>query len=144
MLSRPNKNKTVIKGFALLALALVAVALAFGGAQNASAGRLGDTSYGHSRNAPLVAPTPGDLMIYRVGDGGTGLSANAAAVFIDEYTTLGTFVQSFPMPTTAAGSNKRLVAAGNASSEGLLTRSTDGQYLLIPGYDAAVGTASIA
>src|SRR5436190_19190905 len=133
MLSRPNKNKTVIKGFALLALALVAVALAFGGAPNASAGRLGDTSKGHNRNAPLVAPTPGDLMIYRVGDGVAGLSSSATAVFIDEYTTSGTFVQSFPMPTTASGANKRLVASGTASSEGLLSRSADGQYLLIPG-----------
>lgn len=46
------------------------------------------------------------------------------------------------MPTTVNGSNKRLTANGTATSEGLLTRSTDGNYLIATGYDAAVGTAS--
>src|SRR5580765_3002440 len=41
-----------------------------------------------------AAIAPGDLVIYRVGDGVAGLTANAAAVFLDEYTVAGAFVQS--------------------------------------------------
>ena len=93
--------------------------------------------------APAAAFTPGNLVVYRVGDGGGALSGNAAAVFLDEYTTGGTLVQSIAMPTAVNGSNKRLTASGTATSEGFLTRSVDGNYLIVPGYDTNVGTASI-
>jgi hypothetical protein len=46
-----------------------------------------------------------------------------------------------PMPNT--GTSGRLVASGTATTEGFLSRSQDGRYLIVPGYDAAVGTASI-
>jgi hypothetical protein len=45
--------------------------------------------------------SPGDLVVYRVGDGAAGLLNTGAAVFVDEYTTTGTLVQSIPLPTTA-------------------------------------------
>ncbi len=95
------------------------------------------------RDAP-AAFTPGDLVIYRIGTGSASLTSAANAVFLDEYTPSGTLVQSVALPTTASGSNHRLVASGTATSEGLLTRSTNGQYLVLTGYDAAVGTASVA
>jgi predicted extracellular nuclease len=88
--------------------------------------------------------TPGNLVIYRVGTGTGGLSSAATAVFLDEYTTAGAFVQAIPLPTSVNGSNKRLTAAGTSSSEGLLTRSVDASYLTLTGYDADVGTLSIA
>lgn len=87
---------------------------------------------------------PGNLVVYRVGDGAAVLGSTATAVFIDEYTTTGTLVQSIPMPTTVVGANKRLTASGSATSEGLLTRSTDKRYLLLTGYDAALATAAVA
>jgi hypothetical protein len=87
--------------------------------------------------------TPGNLVIYRVGDGIAPLSSAATAVFLDEYTTTGALAQSIPLPTVISGSNKRITASGTATSEGLITRSIDGQFLLVSGYDAAVGTASI-
>jgi len=87
--------------------------------------------------------TAGNLVIYRVGDGTAALGSTATAVFLDEYTTAGTFVQSIPMPTTVNGSNKRLTGSGTATSEGLLTRSVDGRFLTLAGYDAALATASI-
>jgi uncharacterized protein len=98
-------------------------------------------------NVPSVhaaAFTPGNLVIYRVGDGSGVLGTAATAVFLDEYTTSGSFVQTIALPTAVSGANKRLTAVGNATSEGLLTRSVDNQYLLLTGYDAAVGTASLA
>lgn len=102
------------------------------------------TRAGSSLTAPVFAsPVPGNLMIYRVGDGSAALSANATAVFVDEYTTGGILVQSIPMPTTVAGSQRRLTASGTAFSEGFLTLSEDRQYVILTGYDAAVGTTNI-
>ena len=85
--------------------------------------------------------TPGNLVIYRAGDGSGSLTNTGNPVFLDEYTTAGAFVQSVALPTVVNGSNKRLIASGVSSSEGLLTRSADGSYLLATGYDAALGGA---
>ena len=83
-------------------------------------------------------------MIYRIGDGGAALTNAATAVFLDEYTPAGALVQSIAMPTAVVGSNRILTGSGTATSEGLLTLSTDGQYLVLAGYDAVVGTAGVA
>jgi Bacterial Ig-like domain (group 3)/Protein of unknown function (DUF3616) len=91
-----------------------------------------------------TALTPGNLVVYRVGDGSTALSGTAAPVFLDEYTPSGTLVQSIAMPTASGGGNNALVASGSASSEGLLSLSSDGRYLVAPGYDTAVGTTKIS
>jgi hypothetical protein len=86
--------------------------------------------------APIVA---GDLVIYRVGDGGAALGTTATAVFLDEYTTTGTLVQSIPLPTTGTSS---LTAVGNATTEGIMTVSQDGNSLLFTGYRKDVGGTS--
>ncbi|HKQ51076.1 MAG TPA: endonuclease/exonuclease/phosphatase family protein [Pyrinomonadaceae bacterium] len=83
------------------------------------------------------------MIVYRVGTGSAALNSNATAVFLDEYTPSGTLVQSIALPTTDSGANQTLTASGTATSEGLLTLSADGQYLILTGYDAAPGTASI-
>lgn len=87
---------------------------------------------------------PGDVVVYRVGTGAAALSSASTAVFIDEYTPSGTLVQSIALPTTASGSNNPLTASGTATSEGNLTLSQNGQSLLLTGYDAGTGVASIA
>ena len=94
--------------------------------------------------AMLAAFTPGNLVIYRVGTGAAALTAAAADVFLDEYAANGTLVQSVAMPTADSGSNQTLTAAGNSSTEGMITRSTDGKYIVATGYDAAVGSASVS
>ncbi|MCW2497139.1 MAG: hypothetical protein JWQ77_3063, partial [Jatrophihabitans sp.] len=96
----------------------------------------------------FASPVPtnfkaGDLAVYRVGTGTGSLGSGGTAVFIDEYTPSGQLVQSVPLPTTASGSNKPLVASGSAGSEGLLTLSGNGNYLAATGYDAAVGASKI-
>lgn len=93
--------------------------------------------------SPTAAFTPGNVVVYRVGDGVASLNSNAAAVFLEEFTPSGSLVQTVAMPTVVSGANRRLTASGSATSEGFLTRSEDGQYLLVPGYDAALGTGSI-
>lgn len=87
---------------------------------------------------------PGNLVVSRVGDGSAALSGSATATFLQEFSTGGALVATLPMPTAAAGSNRAFALSGSATSEGMLTLSTDGRFLTIGGYDAAPGTASIA
>ena len=89
--------------------------------------------------------TQGNLAIYRTGDGIAGLSSTGSVVFLDEYTTNGILVQSILMPTNRAGANYPIEASGTASSEGQLSLSADGQYLLLTGYgtNTSYGTSSL-
>ena len=89
--------------------------------------------------------TPGDLLIYRVGDGSMSLSATGDPVFLDEYTPSGKLVQSFAAPTSPSGANHALFASGKATSEGMLTLSADGHYVTFTGYASlSSGTGSLA
>lgn len=87
--------------------------------------------------------TAGNLVIYRVGDGTASLVNTGNPVFLDEYTPTGTLVQSVAMPTTANGNNKALVSGGTSTTEGMMTRSADGKFLVLTGYDG-VGTTSLS
>lgn len=88
--------------------------------------------------------TAGNIVVVRVGDGSAALSNASQAVFLDEYTTGGTLVQSVPLPTSASGNNHILTMSGSATSEGSLTLSANGAYLVLAGYDAAPGLVSVA
>jgi hypothetical protein len=81
----------------------------------------------------------GHVVVYRVGNGSDALSNAAAPVFLDEYALDGTKVESLALPTAASGKQRALTAAGLSRSEGLITRSPDGSYLTLTGYDAAPG-----
>src|SRR5262245_46582125 len=87
---------------------------------------------GRTCAAPFVR---GNLVVYRVGNGVDDLVNTGNPVFLDEYTPAGIYVQSIPLPTTPSGSNHRLIASGTATSEGLISRSSDGRYILLTGYD---------
>ena len=88
--------------------------------------------------------TPGNVVVCRMGDGVAPLTSAATPVFLEEYTPAGSLVQSILMPTAVSGANQILSASGVATNECHLTRSTDGKYLIITGYNAAAGTAGIA
>ena len=88
--------------------------------------------------------TAGDAVVYRVGDGTSTLSGAAVPVFLDEYSPAGALVRSVELPTTADGADKPLVASGSAASEGGLTLSADGRYLVATGYGTAVGTTGLS
>jgi hypothetical protein len=77
-------------------------------------------------------------VVCRVGDGVATLTANGNAVFLDEYTTGGSFVQSIALPTTASGAQKQLISSGDVS-EGILARSTDNRFVTLIGYGADLG-----
>jgi hypothetical protein len=96
------------------------------------------------RTASAAAFTPGNLVLERIGDGAANLSNAATPVFLDEYTPAGVLVQSVAMPTITSGANHKLTDSGTATTAGYLTRSVDGKYLVVAGYDAAPGTLSVA
>ncbi len=87
--------------------------------------------------------TPGNLVVFQTGDGSAALAAAATPAFLKEFTTSGTPGISVALPTTASGANHICTNHGTASSEGQLSRSVDGRYLLTVGYDAIVGTAAV-
>lgn len=94
---------------------------------------------------PQPAPfTPGNMVVYRVGDGSAVLTTGAARVFLDEYTLEGNLVQSIAMPTLASGNNKILTAhgLGNGRSEGMINLTLDGKNLVVPGINAALGVTA--
>jgi len=91
-----------------------------------------------------AAFTAGNIVVYRVGDGSAATLVNTGnPVFVDEYTTAGTLVQSIALPTTVSGAQKQLVASGTATSEGFLTRSVDGRYIFLTGYAATPPAANL-
>ncbi|MBI5850489.1 MAG: hypothetical protein HZB39_05545 [Planctomycetes bacterium] len=94
-----------------------------------------------SAQAPIA---PGNLVVVRVGDGTFALTNAAQPVFLEQYDTTGQFVGTIPLPTSVNGAQRRVTNSGTATSEGFLTQSADGRYLISVGYDATPGTTSIA
>lgn len=84
--------------------------------------------------------TPGNVVTLRAGDGAASLSTVSTMLFLDEFTPTGTLVQTVTIPTS--GPNQ-LTIVGNATTEGHMTLSPDGYSLILPGYDAGPGVASI-
>ncbi len=83
--------------------------------------------------------TPGNVLAIRLGNGTGSLSSAGTPVFVEEMNTT-SVVSTIALPTT--GPN-RMVLNGSSTAEAQVTRSLDGTILVLPGYDAAVGTASI-
>lgn len=81
---------------------------------------------------------PESVIVSRVGSTSSTLSGTGNEVYLDEYSSSGDFIQSVPLPTSVIGTNRRLVVAGNNISEGGLSRSADGRFLIVSGYDAAI------
>lgn len=88
--------------------------------------------------------TAGNYVVVRLGDGATALSAAAAATSLLEYTPTGTLVQTVALPAADASPNLALTETGSSTADASLTRSADGRYLILPGYNATPGTAALA
>lgn len=87
--------------------------------------------------------TAGRLVVQRVGDGSPQTDAGTP-MFLDEYSTTGIAGITLALPTANAGSVNRTVGSGIATSDGMLTRSADGKWLVVAGYDASPGALSVA
>lgn len=95
--------------------------------------------------SPLAAAqfSSGNLVVLRVGNGSAALSNASQAVFLDEFTVEGAFVQSLALPTAVDGLNFPVTVSGSATSEGLINLSADGQYLVSVGYGTTPGLGSV-
>lgn len=93
-----------------------------------------------SQAAPINA---NNLVIMRVGTGSGTLAATTTAVFLDEYTTSGTLVQSISVSSSGTGA---LTTSGTGGTEGILSLSGDGTKISFGGYrrDAGLSTTNIA
>lgn len=92
----------------------------------------------------LMARDPVELMVVRVGDGTAALTSAATAVFIERRKIADGAIVGSPiaLPTVLNGTSRRLTLGGSTVSEGALSRSANGAYVLIAGYDAMLGTTS--
>ncbi|MGB2751842.1 MAG: carboxypeptidase-like regulatory domain-containing protein [Pyrinomonadaceae bacterium] len=146
-----NQRSSSFLAIRFLLAALIAVVFVTGAtiSTGASNDRLNDKK-GAVGNKGTKADSPegttpfasGNLVVCRVGDGSATLAAVATVVFLDEFTPAGTLVRSIAVPSTTAGA--RLTLTGNSTTECEITRSSDGRFIMIPGYDAAVGSATPA
>lgn len=93
-----------------------------------------------------------NLMVVRVGgailDGGAEagtLTAAAAPVYLEERRSSdGLLVRTLTMPQVSNGNNQPFTLSGNSTTEGGLTRSGNGSYVVLGGYAAIPNTAAIA
>lgn len=112
---------------------------------------IGSIAFANAQTQPL---TPGNLVIYKVGDGTSTLSAKKVfPVTLEEHSIAtvlqGTapVVQEIPLPSisgSATGSNHLCTASGTTNTEGGMTRSVDGKYLVFAGYDDGADTSTSA
>ncbi|MGV3540136.1 MAG: phosphodiester glycosidase family protein [Rufibacter sp.] len=87
--------------------------------------------------------TPGNLVVYRYGDGVANLPTDQITVptFLDEYSLTGEKVKTLPMPVENGEENSRAVGGGMLiDSEGLISLSPNGQYLTIIGHSVPPNT----
>jgi hypothetical protein len=88
---------------------------------------------GASQAAPFSS---GTVVVLRLTDGSGLLTNRTAEVFLDEYTSDGDFVQTIPIPSSGANA---LTVSGFSISEAALTRSPNGRWLALAGYNTSPG-----
>lgn len=89
-------------------------------------------------------PEPAEFIVLRVGDGTNALAGTAAPGFLERRKVSGGSLVGTPkaLPTAVSGTNRILTITGTSTAEGQLSRSEDGRFVLVGGYDAAIGMAT--
>jgi len=95
---------------------------------------------------PPVGFRPANVIVLRIGDGASALSASTSRVYLDEYDTNANAYspakyQSIQMPVITTLTNAALTVQGT-DNKVTLSRTTDGQYLLVTGFDTGANTAT--
>ncbi|HEU4719060.1 MAG TPA: immunoglobulin domain-containing protein, partial [Bacteroidia bacterium] len=94
-----------------------------------------------TNNASAQMFTPGNIVVEQVGDGTSALASGVAApLFLVEYSATGTLTNSVALPV--AGPNV-ITTSGTATSEGNISLSANGRYIIVPGYNALPGTTGL-
>ena len=93
----------------------------------------------------VTAFTAGDIVVEQINAANNSVTptGSASPVFLSEYNTTGSqssAVETVPVWSTAAsGSNNPLTVSGTAGSEGGLSLSSNGGFLVLAGYDTVAG-----
>ena len=90
-----------------------------------------------SSDADAARFTIDNLVVYRVGLGSAAHQRRRPGLPRRVHAGRAAPVQSIALPTTPSDGNAALTASGLSRSEGLISRSADGKYLAVTGYDAA-------
>ena len=89
----------------------------------------------------------GNLVVSIIkSESGSAPNSTAQRRILREFSPAGVVTgQEFRLPTNPSGSNARLTNSKTISSptEGTIALSNDGRYLLLSGYDAALGTSNV-
>lgn len=91
--------------------------------------------------------TAGNIVVERIGSGTGTLTGNGTPVFLDQFTTAGSLVSTYPFPAAASRPSSapfNLMETATGTNTGYLTRSSDKKLLVVPGYNGLTTDASIA
>jgi len=118
-----------------------------GGTSSASSGSSSSSgSGGNGGSGGGGEPLP--IVLLRIGDGFTALTSAASPVSLEWRLSDGAPTPGGPgttgMPQSTVGANFTFTLSGTATSEGHLSRSANGKYVLLAGYAAGVGTANVS
>ena len=102
---------------------------------------------GNTKSASIAVSTATaalTVMVIRVDGGGAALAGASSAVTLEEHKfTTDAALRSIALPiAVAATGNTALTLTGNSGTEGGLSRSGDGKYVLLAGYGIAPGATS--
>ncbi len=87
--------------------------------------------------------TAGNAVVYRLtGLSSTPLATQGSTAFLEEYSPTGALIQTVEMPTSPSGVNRKFAGVNN-SPDGIITRSQDKRYIVIPGYEAEEGDPGV-
>lgn len=110
---------------------------------SSSSGTSGSTSSSSSSSSSgSSGALTGTFYVVRIGDGSGAVGSTASPVFLEHRQGNGATLGTIPMPTTPSGGNQPFTL-GASPTEGSLSRSTDGKYLLLAGYATPPGTQSV-
>lgn len=76
---------------------------------------------------------PSNIVVLRAGDGSGALAATGNSLFLDQFTTNGTYLNSISIPDTGASA----LLGVNGVTDNYMTRSADGSALMIAGFNVA-------
>jgi hypothetical protein len=108
------------------------------GFSNAAQGAACSDSGGSICDGAGTCVTP-SFDVVRLGNGSAVTAGVTVPVFIDRYSLTGALLGSTPLPTAVSGSNQPLTLVGSEVSEGDLTTSVDGRFLVMAGHNYAPG-----
>lgn len=90
-----------------------------------------------------AARAASDIAACRVGDGGDPLSTSSAPVFIERRSPSGALRATVALPTATSGANRAFSVSGTQSTECNPARSANARFLVVPGYAAVPGVATV-